>query len=72
MNLLETTHEALAHSTEGGIVEPGVVGDDAHNALVDPVNLHLREPNEFDVVILKPFGILLTERLSVDEFVGFD
>ena len=65
VNLIEGLHEALTHAPEGGVVQVGVVGDHAHQSLARLLNLPLGEAQELHVVVLKPLGVLLTQRFPV-------
>src|SRR5487761_1339365 len=72
VNLAEALHEALAHATEGRIIEIAVIGDETKDAVTGSINPPLREANEFDVIILEPLGVFLTEGRTVYDLVILD
>ena len=65
-------HQALAHASEGGIIQVTVVGDHTDNAAPSLFDLPLGKPEELDIVVLKPLRICLTQGYSVDLLVLVD
>ena len=72
IDVVESVHQALAHAAKGGVVEVAVVGDHTDDAPPGLLNFPLGKTEEFDVVVLKPFRIFLTQRLAIYLFVSAD
>src|ERR1017187_5638714 len=72
INLVKGLHEILPHAAKGRIIEIAVVGDEGQHALSGLVNAPLAPAEEFNVIILQPFGIPFTERLPVAEIIIAD
>ena len=49
-----------------------MIGNYADNPFLHSVHFHLCEANELNVVVLKPFWVLLSEWLAIDLFIGIN
>ena len=71
-DFIEGIHQRLAHTSKGWVIKVAVICNKAENALTSLIDLPLRKPNEFYIVILQPLWIFLSERLSINYFVILD
>ena len=72
----EGTQQRISHSPQGWVVDERVIGNQTQDTAASLVDLQLRQPEEFDVIVLKdlfklegtPFldGITIHETIRVD------
>ena len=60
VNVVEGFHEALAHSSEGGVVQISVIGNKGEDAVAGAFDPPLCKANELHIVIVEPFRVPLT------------
>ena len=72
VQLIEGLHQRLSHAPKRGVVQKGMVGDDAHHAFLHLFHLLLGEADELDVVVLQPLEVSFTQRLAVHGLIGVD
>ena len=55
VDLVEPLHQPLAHSSESGIIDVGVISYEPYDSSARALDLPLRPANEFHIVVLEPF-----------------
>src|SRR5438128_503755 len=51
VDFVEAVHKALAHATEGGIIEVAVIGNEGEDAIAGLFDAPLCESDELDIII---------------------
>ena len=63
---VEVVHEASPHPAEGWGVQIAMVGNEAEDTFAGAFDAPLREADEFDVIVVQPLWVALSEWFAVD------
>src|SRR6266496_5704110 len=66
INLIKALHKALAHASECGIIQIAMIGNEGKDAITSAFDTPLGKANKLDIVVVQPFGVSLSERLTVN------